>query len=127
MAREIMRQKALDPFILAERMPGPGKTSEAELLDYAFASCKTDHHPCGTCKMGTDALSVVDPDLKLHGIEGLRVCDASIMPSVTSSNTNAPTLMIAEKAADHILGKPLATPERIARVAQDFATISRAP
>jgi choline dehydrogenase-like flavoprotein len=124
MAREIMGQKALEPFILAERMPGPGRTSEADLLDYAFATCKTDHHPCGTCKMGTDALAVVDPDLKLRGIEGLRVCDASIMPTVPSSNTNAPTIMIAEKAADHILGRPLAMPERIARAPQHFDAVS---
>jgi choline dehydrogenase-like flavoprotein len=120
MAREIMRQEALKPFILAERMPGPAKTSEDELTEYAFASCKTDHHPCGTCRMGTDALAVVDPELKLHGIAALRVCDASIMPRITSSNTNAPTLMIAEKAADHILGVPALPAARVARVAQGF-------
>jgi choline dehydrogenase-like flavoprotein len=125
MAREIMRQKALAPFILAERMPGSARASEADLLDYAFASSKTDHHPCGTCKMGTDALAVVDPDLKLHGIEALRVCDASIMPRIPSSNTNAPTIMIAEKAADHILGMPLAKPDRVPRAAQDFEAVSR--
>jgi len=105
MAREIMRQPALKPFILAERMPGPDRATEEDLVQYAFATCKTDHHPCGTCKMGTDEMAVVDPDLKVHGIEGLRVCDASIMPYVPSSNTNAPTIMIGEKAADHILGR----------------------
>ncbi|MDQ0474798.1 GMC family oxidoreductase [Labrys wisconsinensis] len=104
--REIMRQKALGPFILAERMPGPGKASEQELADYAFATCKTDHHPAGTCKMGTDAMAVVAPDLKVHGLEGLRVCDSSIMPRVNSSNTNAPTIMIGEKASDIVAGKP---------------------
>ncbi|ANY84604.1 alanine-phosphoribitol ligase (plasmid) [Microvirga ossetica] len=109
-AREIMRQPALKPFILAERMPGLDKTSEDDLVRYAFATCKTDHHPCGTCKMGTDEMAVVDPDLKVHGLEGLRVCDASIMPFVTSSNTNAPTIMIGEKAADHILGRMLLPP-----------------
>jgi choline dehydrogenase-like flavoprotein len=120
MAREIMRQEALAPFILAERMPGPARTSEAELTAYAFATCKTDHHPCGTCRMGTDALAVVDPDLRLHGIEGLRICDASVMPRIPSSNTNAPTLMIAEKAADHILGRPPLPPARVKRAAQGF-------
>jgi choline dehydrogenase-like flavoprotein len=75
--------------------------------------------------MGTDGLAVVDPELRLHGIERLRICDASVMPRVTSSNTNAPTLMIAEKAADHILGGPLLPPARIPRAAQDLGAMLR--
>ena len=105
MAREIFRQKALEPFIMAERMPGPATQSEADLAQYAFRTCKTDHHPAGTCKMGVDDMAVVAPDLKVRGLEGLRVCDASIMPIVNSSNTNAPTIMIGEKGADIIAGK----------------------
>jgi choline dehydrogenase-like flavoprotein len=105
MAREIFRQKALQSYILAERMPGPGKESEDELAEYASRTAKTDHHPAGTCKMGIDDMAVVTPDLKVRGIEGLRVCDASIMPIVNSSNTNAPTIMIGEKGADIIAGK----------------------
>jgi choline dehydrogenase-like flavoprotein len=105
MAREILRQPALEPFILAERIPGPSMTSEAELADYAFRTSKTDHHPTGTCRIGIDDMAVVDPQLRLRGLEGLRICDASVMPRITSSNTNAPTIMIAEKAADLILGK----------------------
>ena len=105
MAREILRQPALEPFVMVERMPGVAATSEAALADYAYRTCKTDHHPVGTCRMGTDQLAVVDPSLRLRGIDGLRICDASVMPRVTSSNTNAPTIMIAEKAADLILGK----------------------
>jgi choline dehydrogenase-like flavoprotein len=105
MAREILRQPALQPFLLAERMPGPSMTSEAELTDYAFRTSKTDHHPTGTCRIGIDDMAVVDPQLRLRGLEGLRICDASVMPRITSSNTNAPTIMIAEKAADLILGK----------------------
>jgi choline dehydrogenase-like flavoprotein len=104
--REIMRQKALEPFILAERMPGPEVTTEQQLAEYTFRTCKTDHHPVGTCKMGTDAMAVVGLDLKVHGLEGLRVCDSSIMPLINSSNTNAPTIMIGEKAADLVAGKP---------------------
>ena len=106
MAREIFHQKALAPFILAERQPGPEIVSEAELADYVFRTCKTDHHPTGTCKMGVDDMAVVTPELKVRGLEGLRVCDSSIMPVVNSSNTNAPTIMIGEKGADLILGKP---------------------
>lgn len=105
MAREILRQPALKPFVMVERMPGIAATSEAALVDYAFRTCKTDHHPIGTCRMGTDQLAVVDPSLRLRGVDGLRICDASVMPRITSSNTNAPTIMIAEKAADLILGK----------------------
>jgi len=105
LAREIMDQKALKPFILAERLPGPEKTSDGDLFDYGCKNAKTDHHPVGTCRMGVDDLSVVTPDLKLRGIDGLRIADASIMPKIVSSNTNAPTIMIAEKAADLILGR----------------------
>jgi choline dehydrogenase len=82
----------------------PGKdATEEELEEYIRKSCGTYHHMVGTCKMGIDSMAVVDPELKVHGIEGLRVCDASIMPAVTSGNTNAPSIMIGEKAADMIL------------------------
>jgi choline dehydrogenase-like flavoprotein len=104
MAREIFQQQALKPFLLAERSPGPALQSEADLADYVFRTCKTDHHPAGACKMGVDAMAVVAPDLKVRGLEGLRVCDSSIMPRVNSSNTNAPTLMIGEKASDLVRG-----------------------
>ncbi|RWO38911.1 MAG: choline dehydrogenase [Mesorhizobium sp.] len=105
LAREIMRQKALAPYVLREVLPGPALTSDDELFDYACRSSKTDHHPVGTCRMGHDAMSVVTPDLRLRGIEGLRVCDASVMPRIPSSNTNAPTIMVGEKGADLILGR----------------------
>ncbi|MHC5231703.1 GMC family oxidoreductase [Brucella sp. LJL56] len=103
-AREILSQDALKPFVMAERLPGPKVVSDDDLFDYTCANAKTDHHPVGTCKMGTDAMAVVDLDLKVRGLEGLRVCDSSIMPRVPSCNTNAPTIMIGEKGADIIRG-----------------------
>lgn len=104
-AREIMRQHALKPFVKREVLPGPSLETDDELFDYACRSAKTDHHPVGTCRMGHDDMAVVTPDLRLRGIDNLRVCDASIMPRVPSSNTNAPTIMVGEKGSDLILGR----------------------
>ena len=103
-ARQILRQPALKKYIKAERLPGPDVQTDEELFDYTCANAKTQHHPVGTCKMGNDEMAVVDPNLKVHGIEGLRVCDSSIMPIINSSNTNAPTTMIGEKASDLVRG-----------------------
>ncbi len=105
-AREIFDQAALKPFILAEKLPGKQVVSDQDLFDYGCANAKTDHHPVGTCKMGTGEDAVVGLDLKVHGLEGLRVCDSSVMPRVPSCNTNAPTIMVGEKAADIIRGLP---------------------
>ncbi len=110
LAREIMRQKALKPFVSREVLPGPDVTDEAALIDFACRNAKTDHHPVGTCRMGTDDEAVVTPDLRLRGIDGLRVCDASVMPLIPSCNTNAPTVMIGEKGADLILGREALPP-----------------
>ncbi len=112
-ARDIMRQPALKPYVLAERLPGDDLTSDEALFEYACRSAKTDHHPVGTCAMGAGPDAVVTPDLRLKGIEGLRVVDASVMPFVPSCNTNAPTIMVAEKGADLILGKPAPPPAAI--------------
>jgi len=107
LAREIMSQPALKRYVQTEVLPGTRLTSDAELFDYACANAKTDHHPVGTCRMGPEQNrdSVVTPDLRVIGLTGLRVVDASVMPFVPSCNTNAPTIMTAEKAADHILGR----------------------
>jgi choline dehydrogenase-like flavoprotein len=106
LAREIMSQPALKRYVHSEVLPGTALRSDAELFEYACTHAKTDHHPVGTCRIGAanDSHSVVTPDLKLIGLDGLRVVDASVMPFVPSCNTNAPTIMVAEKAADHILG-----------------------
>ena len=106
MAREILRQPALAPWLRREALPGAGVTGRDALFDYACRMAKTDHHPVGTCRMGHDGMAVVDPELRVHGLAGLRVCDASIMPTINSSNTNAPTIMIGEKAADLVRGLP---------------------
>lgn len=102
LAQQIMRQKALTPFVRREVLPGPEVVTDEDYFRYACRNAKTDHHPAGTCRMGPDPAAVVDPRLRLNGIEGLRVVDASIMPRLVSSNTNAPTIMIAERAADMI-------------------------
>ena len=99
--REIMAQPAFRPFLRREHLPGPG----ADLEAYVRTAGRTGYHPTGACRMGVDALAVVDPQLRVRGIAGLRVCDSSVMPSVVSSNTNAPTMMIAERASDFLRGR----------------------
>ena len=97
--RRIFNAPALQPYIGDEKLPGAKVQSDDELLDYAKRNGNTVYHASCTCMMGQHAMAVVDDQLRVHGIEGLRVVDASVMPSVTSTNTNAPTIMIAEKAA----------------------------
>ncbi|MEO1612841.1 MAG: GMC family oxidoreductase N-terminal domain-containing protein, partial [Pseudomonadota bacterium] len=102
MMREIAAQPALAEITTREIYPGPGVQSDEDLADYARNSLQSYHHQVGTCKMGRDEWSVVDHELKVHGLEGLRVIDASIMPIVPTGNTNAPTYMVAEKGADMV-------------------------
>jgi choline dehydrogenase len=100
--RNLFNASALDEFRGKEIAPGADKQSDEALLAYVRETCSTVWHPVGTCKMGADPMAVVDPELRVHGVEGLRVVDASIMPTITTGNTNAPTIMIGEKAADLI-------------------------
>ena len=104
-ARKIAAQDALKPYIVSELLPGDPIQTDAEILEFARGAGTTIYHPVGTCQMGHGPNAVVDPQLRVHGIEGLRVVDASVMPRLVSGNTNAPTIMIAEKASDMILGK----------------------
>jgi choline dehydrogenase len=88
---------------VSEVAPGVDRTTDDEILDRVKNAAETTYHPVGTCKMGSDPMAVVDAQLRVHGIAGLRVADASIMPTLTSGNTNAPSIMIGEKAADMVL------------------------
>lgn len=104
LTQEILSQPALRGFILAQRLPGPEVRSDADYFDFICQHSKTSHHCAGTCRMGVDSGAVVDPQLRFNGIDGLRVVDNSIMPTVISSNTNAAAIMIGERAADLIKG-----------------------
>lgn len=101
-ARELAATDAFAPWLAREVLPGPDVTSDEDLRDFVARGTGTYYHPVGTCAMGTGPDAVVGPDLKVHGIDGLRVADASVMPTVVCVNTNAATVMIAEKAADLI-------------------------
>lgn len=101
-ARELLRQPALQPFFEREVVPGEEVESDDEWLDYARRAGSTVFHAIGSCRMGHDPMAVVDDRLRVHGLERLRVVDASVMPTMPSANTNAATYMIAEKAADMI-------------------------
>jgi choline dehydrogenase len=119
-ARKVVAQPAFDTYRGEELNPGAAVQSDDEIDDFIRRTAITIYHPVGTAKMGQDDMSVVDATLKVRGIEGLRVVDASVMPTLVGGNTNAPTIMIAEKASDLILGKTPLPPEHI-RVAEDKA------
>jgi choline dehydrogenase-like flavoprotein len=105
LCRRILRAPALRALGFTEFAPGESESlSLDELRTHAKAVAKTVYHPSGTCKMGIDDMAVVDPQLRVRGVTGLRITDASIMPTLVSGNTNAPTIMIAEKCADMLLG-----------------------
>ena len=103
-SREVFSQPSLQKYIRQIRFPDDSVRTQKEFEDYARAYGRTSYHPTCTCKMGSDDMAVVDPQLRVHGLEGIRICDSSIMPSLVGSNTNAPTIMIAEKASDLIRG-----------------------
>ena len=105
LSRELFAQKAFDDYRGAPILPARNDLTDAELVEFIRAKAETVYHPVGTCRMGSDAQSVVDPHLRVRGVEGLRVVDASVMPTLIGGNTNAPTMMIAERAADLISGR----------------------
>jgi choline dehydrogenase/4-pyridoxate dehydrogenase len=104
LTRELGRQGSLRPFVESEIAPSPDKTSDADIDAHILATALTAHHPLGTCKMGpaTDPSAVVSADLRVHGLDALRVVDASVMPDLVGGMINAPVIMIAERGADMI-------------------------
>jgi choline dehydrogenase len=111
-ARSILSQSAFGPFDGGELSPGPDVATDEEILDWVRSDGETALHPSCTCRMGADERSVVDPrTMRIHGLEGLRVVDASAMPYVTNGNIYAPVMMLAEKASDLIAGNTPLAPE----------------
>ncbi len=115
LARRIAGSDAFAPFKATEKYPGEAATSQAEIVEFLRDKAETIYHPVGTCKIGADddPMAVVDPQLRVRGVQGLRVVDASVMPSLVGGNTNAPTVMIAERAADFIKANHAGTPVRL--------------
>ncbi|MDH3475571.1 MAG: choline dehydrogenase [Rhodospirillales bacterium] len=113
LTREVFAQKAFDPFRGPELAPGPEVQSDDEIDAFVRAKVESAYHPSCSCRMGTDAMAVVDGEARVHGLEGLRVVDASIMPSIVSGNLNAPTIMMAEKLADAIRGREALPPAQV--------------
>ena len=111
LCREIMAQKAFASFVLREHLPGGAVRSKADYEAFAREAARSAYHPVGTCRMGRGPDAVLDPELRVRGIDGLRVCDSSAMPRLVSSNTNAAAIMIGEKAADLVRGNRAVRPE----------------
>ncbi len=116
LTREVFAQAAFDPYRGREIEPGKDVQTDEQIDAFVRAKVESAYHPSCTCKMGSrdDPMAVVDSEARVIGIDGLRVVDSSIMPSITSGNLNAPTIMLAEKAADHILGRTLLSPSAAA-------------
>jgi choline dehydrogenase len=111
--REIFGQAAFDPYRGKEILPGESYQTDEALDDHIRRHAESAYHPCGTCKMGRadDPMAVVDPECRVIGVEGLRVADSSIFPRITNGNLNGPSIMVGEKASDHILGKAMLPPD----------------
>ena len=126
LTRELFARPAFDPYRGRELAPGEAAQSDGEIDAFVRETVQSAYHPCGTCRMGADDLAVVDPELRVRGMDGLRVVDSSIMPAITTGNLNAPTIMIAEKAADIIRGRaPLPLSSAPFYTAPDWETTQR--
>jgi choline dehydrogenase len=127
LARRVFAAPAFAPYRAQESAPGRSAESDADLIAYIRAQAYTVHHPVSTCRMGSDALAVVDPQLRVIGLDGLRVADASVFPSLIGGNTNAAVVMVAEKAGDMILGRPALAPATIGASAAGRSTAASLP
>ena len=128
MTREIFAQDAFKPFAGKEIQPGSGMQSDDELDEFIREHAESAYHPCGTAKMGRadDPLAVVDPECRIIGVDGLRVADSSIFPRITNGNLNGPSIMVGEKASDHILGRtPLPPSNAEPWMHPDWETVQR--
>ena len=127
LTREIFGQAAFDEFRGHEIQPGEAAQSDAELDDFIREHAESAYHPCGTCKMGRadDPSAVVDPDCKVIGVEGLRVADSPIFPRITNGNLNGPSILVGEKASDHILGRALPRENAQAWIHPEWETAQR--
>jgi choline dehydrogenase len=125
LTREVFAQAAFDPYRGPELMPGAHVQKDEQIDTFVRRTAETIYHPVGSAKMGKGADAVVDAQLRVYGVEGLRVVDASVMPDLVSGNTNAPTIMIAEKAADMMLGR-MPPPPEVVRIAEDARNVGAA-
>ncbi|MGE0213035.1 MAG: choline dehydrogenase [Parvibaculaceae bacterium] len=128
LTREIFRQPAMQRYAAAEISPGDGVSSDEEIDGFIREHAESAYHPCGTCRMGTadDPMAVVDPECRVIGVGGLRVADSSIFPQITNGNLNAPSIMVGEKASDHILGRvPLPPSNQEPWINPDWRTSQR--
>jgi choline dehydrogenase len=127
LTREIFAQPAFAPYVKSEIMPGADVQSDEALDDFVRDNAESAYHACGTCRIGdiNDAQAVVDPQARVIGVDGLRVADSSIFPTVTNGNLNGPSIMTGEKVSDHILGRSLPRDERVAWVHPEWQTAQR--
>jgi choline dehydrogenase len=127
LTREIFAQPALARHVAREMQPGPHAQTDAEIDAFVRDHAESAYHPCGTARMGApdDPMAVVDPECRVIGVAGLRVADSSIFPLIPNGNLNAPSIMVGEKAADHILGRSLPRDERAPWVHPDWARVQR--
>lgn len=110
LSRSLLLSDIFSKYKGHEILPGPEVETDEQWDEYIRNTCTTVHHACSSCRMGSDDMAVVDTELKVYGIEGLRVVDASVFPTLLAGNSNAPVVMVAEKASDIILGRPLLAP-----------------
>ncbi len=127
LTREIFQQEAFKPYARREILPGDGQTSDADLDAAIREHAESAYHPCGTCRMGAadDPMAVVDPECRVIGVDGLRVADSSVFPQITNGNLNAPSIMVGEKASDHILGRRLPRDESQPWIHPEWTTKQR--